>query len=94
MLADARPALLLTQERLGQRIVDAGALQTLCLDRDWETIGKQPETNLQTDRLGEEFRLRDLHLRFDGQAEGSDGHTSSPDEFFAVNDKHPGNRAK
>lgn len=47
MLEDARPALLLTQERLQQRIVDSGALQTLCLDRDWETVGERPETNLQ-----------------------------------------------
>ncbi|HXC43858.1 MAG TPA: amino acid adenylation domain-containing protein, partial [Candidatus Dormibacteraeota bacterium] len=53
MLEDARPALLLTQDQLRQRIVDAGALQTLCLDRDWETIGKQPETNLRPIGSGE-----------------------------------------
>ncbi|MFZ1010470.1 MAG: amino acid adenylation domain-containing protein [Candidatus Sulfotelmatobacter sp.] len=53
MVEDARPALLLTQERLEQRIVDAGALQTLCLDRDWETVGKRPETNLRPIGSGE-----------------------------------------
>jgi amino acid adenylation domain-containing protein/thioester reductase-like protein len=53
MVEDARPALLLTQEQLEQRIVDAGAQQTLCLDRDWETVGKRPETNLQPVGSGE-----------------------------------------
>jgi amino acid adenylation domain-containing protein len=53
MVEDSRPALLLTQERLEQRIVDAGALQTLCLDRDWETVEKRPGTNLRPSGSGE-----------------------------------------
>jgi len=50
MVEDSHPALLLTQERLQQGLVDAGAQQVLCLDRDWETIRKRPVTNLK--RIG------------------------------------------
>ena len=46
MVEDSRPALLLTRERLQQQIVDAGAQQVRCLDRDWETIEKLSAMNL------------------------------------------------
>ena len=45
MVEDSRPVLLLTQERLEPRLMEAGAEEVLCLDRDWETIRKQPVTN-------------------------------------------------
>jgi amino acid adenylation domain-containing protein len=45
MVEDSRPALLLTQEWLQQELMDAGAQQVLCLERDWKTIRERPMTN-------------------------------------------------
>jgi amino acid adenylation domain-containing protein len=41
MLRDSGAAVLLTQERLSSRIPRASLQHVLCLDRDWETIGKR-----------------------------------------------------
>jgi amino acid adenylation domain-containing protein len=46
MVEDARPALLLTQERLEERLADLGAARVLCLDRDWPAIAERAVTNL------------------------------------------------
>jgi amino acid adenylation domain-containing protein len=46
MVEDSRPALLLAQERLQERLADMGAVQVLYLDRDWAAIGERPVTNL------------------------------------------------
>ena len=45
MLADAAVPLLLTEERLLQRL-PASAAEVLCLDRSWETVAKQSVANL------------------------------------------------
>jgi amino acid adenylation domain-containing protein len=52
MVEDSRPALLLTQERLQQRLDQVKAQNVVCLDRDWETIQKQRTANLK--RIGSE----------------------------------------
>jgi amino acid adenylation domain-containing protein len=43
MLEDARVALLLTQERLRERL-PASEARLICLDSDWELIAQEPET--------------------------------------------------
>ena len=45
MLGDARPAVLLTQEGLLERLA-AWSAPIVCLDRDWETIATEPDGNL------------------------------------------------
>ena len=47
MVEDSRPALLLSQERLQERLADMGAVRVLCLDRDWPAISERPITNLR-----------------------------------------------
>ena len=46
MVGDSRPALLLAQERLQERLAEMGAAPVICLDRDWTTIGRCPVSNL------------------------------------------------
>jgi amino acid adenylation domain-containing protein len=45
MVEDARPALVLTQERLEARLTDLGAARLLCLDRDWPALAAFGTTN-------------------------------------------------
>src|SRR5260370_5566097 len=44
MLADAQVGVLLTQERLVERLPEAG-VEVVVLDREWEQIGAGPEEN-------------------------------------------------
>jgi amino acid adenylation domain-containing protein len=46
MVDDARPALLLAQERLQERLAALGATRVLSLDRDWPVIGAHAAGNL------------------------------------------------
>jgi amino acid adenylation domain-containing protein len=47
MVEDSRPALLLGQERLRDRLTEMGAARVVCLDCDWPSIVEHPITNLR-----------------------------------------------
>jgi amino acid adenylation domain-containing protein len=50
MVEDSRPALLLAEEPLQERLADIGEVQVLCLDRGWAAIAERSVTTPQ--RLG------------------------------------------
>ena len=67
MIADAAPALVLTQERLRERLPETVA--TLRLDADWETIARRERGEPRAARDAAEPRLCHLHLRLHRKAE-------------------------
>ena len=77
MLSDSAAPVLLTQQRLVQRLPSTAA-RTLLLDEE-KTYAEQLQTNLDRQTGGsyvEEPGVHDLHVGFDGLAQGRDGRAS------------------
>jgi amino acid adenylation domain-containing protein len=68
VLQDARPRLLLSQERLRSRL-PATATNLICLDGDWSRIAQESSSNLNATELG----LRADHLAYVIYTSGSTG---------------------
>lgn len=66
MLADARPSVLLTQEKLLTRLPAAGQTTVICLDRDWPRIAQQRTDNPNAD-------VKPEHLAYMIYTSGSTG---------------------
>jgi amino acid adenylation domain-containing protein len=68
MLRDAAPRVLLTQERLRERL-PATTAEVITLDNDWDVIAQQPSNNLKETSLD----LRSYHLAYVIYTSGSTG---------------------
>ena len=90
MLDDAQVPVLLTQQALLASMPEHQA-EVICLDSDWPQIAQESSSNPSLRRQARRPGLRDLHLGFDGQAQGGAGTASrggQPAELHGAGTEH------
>ena len=75
MLEDTEAAVLLTQERLIEKLPDHNAT-IRCLDRDWGEIAGESQDNPVPVNHGGQSRLCHLHFGVDGDPQRGTDHAS------------------